>query len=135
MKWSIRYIMATPKECDQGTVGAHWAWATAIAVTVAIGAGVFCFQKFFNKNVEDKAPNGMQLPIPSLYDSFKKCQRGTCSAPSYADAMPSHKVLALHFAVADDGGCQETLQQHGITLHEVLGRGMFGMVYRGATSC
>ncbi|KAK9916138.1 hypothetical protein WJX75_009083 [Coccomyxa subellipsoidea] len=33
--------------------------------------------------------------------------------------------------VAYDGGCQETLQQHGITLQEVLGRGMFGMVYKG----
>ncbi|BDA44037.1 probable mitogen-activated protein kinase kinase kinase 12 at C-terminar half [Coccomyxa sp. Obi] len=74
----------------EGTDGAYWAWAAAIMVTVAIGAGVFCFQKYSNRNADDKAPN-----------------------------------------VADSGGCQETLQQHGIILHEVLGRGMFGMVYRG----
>lgn len=33
---------------------------------------------------------------------------------------------------SDDAGSLEILQHHSIALHEVLGRGMFGKVYKGA---
>ena len=40
-------------------------------------------------------------------------------------------LLLLAGSDSDDSGSLEVLQRHNITLHEVLGRGMFGKVYKG----
>ena len=42
-------------------------------------------------------------------------------------------LLLLAGSDSDDSGSLEVLQRHNITLQEVLGRGMFGKVYKGKT--
>ncbi len=49
--------------------------------------------------------------------------------------VSSHNpLLVLAGSDSDDSGSLEVLQRHNITLHEVLGRGMFGKVYKGQTA-
>jgi hypothetical protein len=123
---------------QQGADEAFWSWAAAIMLTLTAILCIYWFQRLLCRSTDAVGRNGDDIPTNSTsrrYD-LPHCPLllVTCSQTCKSTWAATGAILTLTAClttVAYDGGCQETLQQHGITLQEVLGRGMFGMVYKG----